>query len=199
MSSHMICVRYFVENVMNHEWITNHFVAICFLDRDGTINLNTGYPHRCEELHILDHAAKGIHMLNQNRVLVVVVTNQSGIGRKYFGISDMQQFHRCIEKELAKEDAHIDLWRYCPHHPDDDCTCRKPKTGMVDDLVSCHPDSLFFVGDSKSDMQCAKNVGAVPLAIRGTPASLESDVSIVSDLLDASKRIILSIKLNNQS
>ena len=165
------------------------FSALCLLDRDGTINVNTGYPHRCDELVLLPKAGAGIRMLNQNNIGVIVVTNQSGIGRGYFPVADMHRFNACIRKELQRFGAHIDLWRFCPHHPAANCGCRKPKTGLIDDIISLER-PLFFVGDSYSDMECADSAGALPIALRGTKAAAFPGALPVSDLTDAARLII---------
>ena len=168
----------------------SQFNGICFLDRDGTINVNTGYAHRCDELELLPNAAAGIRLLNDNRIAVVVVTNQSGVGRGYFEESDVNRFHQCIQADLLRQSAHIDVWRYCLHHPDDGCACRKPATGMIDDLLGLGFEHMFFVGDSLSDMHCAKNAGMIAIAISDTDAEQHPESIAVTDLLEAAEFIL---------
>ena len=166
------------------------YKAICFLDRDGTINVNVGYPHKAEELQLLPNAALGIATMNRHQILVVVVTNQSGIARGYFQLDDMHSFHQEISTQLAHEHAEITEWRYCPHHPNDRCSCRKPSTGMIDDIITSFDVPMFFVGDSQSDMECAQKIGATPFAIQHTKAALVEGVHIVADLKEVADRII---------
>lgn len=173
--------------------LNNNYEGICFLDRDGTINVNTGYAHRREELALLPNSAAGIRLLNENRVAVVVVTNQSGVGRGYFQLDDLMTFNACIDEELRKEEAHIDLWRFCSHHPDDNCSCRKPKIGMISDIIDAHQHPMYFVGDTHSDMLCAEQAEAIPMALRGTDAERFPQAMIVADILDAAKFIVTQI------
>lgn len=168
----------------------SQFNGICFLDRDGTINVNTGYAHRCDELELLPNAAAGIRLLNDNHIAVVVVTNQSGVGRGYFEEADVKRFHQCLQADLSQQSAHIDAWRFCPHHPDDGCVCRKPATGMIDDLLGLGFEHMFFVGDSLSDMHCAENAGLTAIAIANTAAERYPGAIPVSDLLEAAQFIL---------
>ena len=176
---------------------STHFKGICFLDRDGTLNENTGYPHRREELILLEGVGRAIQFLNKNQIGTVVVTNQSGVGRGYFSLEAMHNFNHGIDEALQKEDAYIDLWRYCPHHPDDHCLCRKPKTGMIDDILDQLRVPHFFVGDARGDMLCAKNAKSLPIALANTAAAEVPDVYIASNLLSAAKYVVAYI--NNLS
>ena len=168
----------------------SQFNGICFLDRDGTINVNTGYPHRCDDLELLPNAAEGIRLLNANHIAVVVVTNQSGVGRGYFQETDVLRFHQCLQADLDRHNARVDGWRYCVHHPDDGCRCRKPATGMIDDLVDLGFEHMFFVGDSVSDMACARSAGVTAIALTNTDAEQFEDVIAVKDLYEAATFIL---------
>jgi D-glycero-D-manno-heptose 1,7-bisphosphate phosphatase len=186
------------QDKMNVRHLKEKFKSVCFLDRDGTINVNTGYAHRCSELELLPNAADGIRLLNENQVAVVVVTNQSGIGRGYFGYPELAAFHSCMEEELGNRGAKIDVWRFCPHHPNEKCDCRKPKTGMINDILGCNFNDVFFVGDSLSDMHCAQSAGATPIALVGTEAETFEKAVTAPDLLDAARFIINQVKINER-
>ena len=162
---------------------------ICFVDRDGTINVNTGYPHKIADLTLLDGAGAGIALLNRNGFRVVVVTNQSGIGRGYFQEEQLLQFNREMAERLSKQGATIDDWRYCPHHPADNCTCRKPKTGMVVDILE-GSGTFYMIGDSKSDMLFAQNIGAKGFWIGASRKELPSGCFAVQSLLEAAQQIV---------
>lgn len=178
--------------------LNDQYRGICFLDRDGTINVNTGYPHRCSELDLLPNAAKGIRVLNENSIAVVVVSNQSGVGRGFFDRSALNRFQDCMASELFRHEAQIDIWRYCPHHPDDNCYCRKPKTGMIDDILKDCELPTFFVGDSLSDMLCAQNANALSIALRSTEAAEFAEAVIVNDLFDAAQFITKQCRPNQR-
>ena len=162
---------------------------ICFVDRDGTINVNTGYPHKISDLALLPGVCTGIALLNRSGFQVVVVTNQSGIGRGYFPVEQLMRFNQELADRLKKQGAVVNDWRYCPHHPDDDCACRKPKIGMVLDFLD--EDSEFYmIGDSKSDMIFAQNIGAKGFWIGVAQEECISGSFAVQSLLEAVHSIV---------
>lgn len=141
-----------------------------FLDRDGTICEEVGYVNHVDRIQVYPYAASAIRKLNRAGFPVIVVTNQSGVGRGYFSERLVRQAHAKIAKELAAEGARVDAFYYCPHHPTGtvkeyrkDCRCRKPSSGMAEDAAKrFHLDlkSSFVVGDSYRDMRLAFNIGA---------------------------------------
>jgi len=108
-----------------------------FLDRDGTINEEVGYLDSLERLVIYPRAPEAIKILNESRMKVVVVTNQSGVARGYFTEDFVTSVHERMQEVLAKRQAHLDALYYCPHHPEGlgayrrKCPCRKPEPGML--------------------------------------------------------------------
>ena len=134
-----------------------------FMDRDGTISEEVGYINHPDRLKLLKRSAKAIKMLNNNKLRAVVVTNQAGVGRGYFKEEMIGVVHKKMEDLLAKEGAFLDAIYYCPHHPKDNCDCRKPKPGMMLqakekfglDLAKC-----YVIGDKYSDVEYAHQVGA---------------------------------------
>ncbi len=137
-----------------------------FLDRDGVINKFPGrgeYVTKKEELIILERSAEAIAKLNRAGFLVYVVSNQAGVGRGIFSEKDLMNVTEKLREELKRYDAKIDEIFYCTHHPDKGCNCRKPKTGMVDGILSKYPikerKRFYFIGDSQVDVLLAKNVG----------------------------------------
>lgn len=140
-----------------------------FFDRDGTLNFDEGYTHKLEDLTWINGAIDTIRLCNDRGYYVFVVSNQAGVARGYYGEAEVIRFHDYMQKCLQKFGAHIDDFTFCPHHVegvvspyDVDCTCRKPKTGLLDDLKLKWPidlDHSIFIGDSESDMQAARNFG----------------------------------------
>ncbi|MEJ2575668.1 MAG: HAD family hydrolase, partial [Gammaproteobacteria bacterium] len=140
-----------------------------FLDRDGTLNADTGYLHRVEDFRWMPGAREAVRYLNGRGYLVFVVTNQSGIGRGYYGEADVERLHRWMQGQLAALEAHIDDFRYCPHHPEatlpsyrQTCDCRKPAAGMLLDLMAAWPVDRahsVVIGDKASDMAAAAAAG----------------------------------------
>jgi D-glycero-D-manno-heptose 1,7-bisphosphate phosphatase len=140
-----------------------------FLDRDGVLNLDTGYVHKAEELALLPGAAEAVKHLNDRAYYVFVITNQGGVARGYYGEEDVRRFHALLAGQLRAMGASIDDFRYCPHHPDGAregygiaCDWRKPAPGMIFDLMKHWPveaEGSFIVGDKQSDMEAAKAAG----------------------------------------
>jgi D-glycero-D-manno-heptose 1,7-bisphosphate phosphatase len=139
------------------------------LDRDGVINEDVSYLHQPEHLRLIPGSASAIQRLNQHQIPVIVITNQAGVARGYFPESQVAVLHAALSQQLAFDGAHIDRFYYCPHHPTEgigayrvDCTCRKPKPGML--LQAAREFNLelsrsFFVGDALSDMQAGEAAG----------------------------------------
>ena len=140
-----------------------------FLDRDGTVNEQMGYINHISRFHLLPEAGRAIKLLNDHKIPVVVVSNQSGLARGYFPKELLNQVHEKMDRLLAQEGAHIDGLYYCPHHPEAkemqyriDCNCRKPKTGMLlqaADEMNLDLSLSFVVGDRWSDIKCADRAG----------------------------------------
>lgn len=146
-----------------------------FLDRDGTINEQMGYVNHVDRFQMLPGAASAIRMLNEVKVPVVVVTNQSGLARGYFPPQVLDAVHEKMKDALAKERAHVDGIYICPHHPEAKeeqyrlaCSCRKPKTGLFElaarDL-EIDLEKSYVVGDRWSDLKAAVNCHATPVLV----------------------------------
>ncbi|NNE10209.1 MAG: HAD family hydrolase [Gemmatimonadetes bacterium] len=138
-----------------------------FLDRDGTVNRQVGYPNHVSRLHVYPFTAEAIRKLNDRGIPVIVVTNQSGVARGLYPESVVHETNARLEEELAGGGAKIDAIYYCPHHPTAGdaptaCDCRKPETGMADRAAREHDIDLarsFLVGDSPSDIELARRAG----------------------------------------
>ncbi len=167
-----------------------------FLDRDGTITKDVHYCSHPEDLELLPNAAEAIRLLNEHRYKVVIVTNQSGIGRGYFTEEALAEIHEKMKSELAKEGALVDAIYYCSHHPDENCDCRKPKPKLILQAAKEYHialDYYFVVGDMQMDIEMGKAVGCQAILI-GTPLpakdwAIKPDI-IVPDLLEAAQTIL---------
>jgi len=146
-----------------------------FLDRDGTINEQMGYINHITRFQLLPGVEEAIRILNEHYLPVVVVTNQSGLARGYFPETLLDEVHQEMCHLLALEGAHIDGLYVCPHHPEAkekrfrvDCTCRKPKTGLLEQAAADLRLDLrrsFVVGDRWSDLRCGAAVGATTILV----------------------------------
>jgi len=133
-----------------------------FLDRDGTMVRDVHYCSRVEDFELLPSVSEAVKLLNDDGFKVVVVTNQSGIARGYFTEEVLAKIHEKMKLELAKGGASVDGIYYCPHHPDDNCGCRKPKTTLFLKAVKDFDIDLgksFVVGDMPMDIEAGKSLG----------------------------------------
>ncbi|NND69675.1 MAG: HAD-IIIA family hydrolase [Halioglobus sp.] len=159
-----------------------------FLDRDGTLNHDDGYTHKVADFRWMDGAKEAIRALNDRGYLVFVVTNQAGIARGYYGPAEVEALHEWMQGELAATGAHVDEFRYCPHHPEGavpelaiNCDCRKPGTAMLEELCArWHPllDASFMLGDAEKDAEAGRRMGITGRQIE--PANLLSEVLSLS-------------------
>ena len=138
---------------------------VVFLDRDGTINFDSpDYICRPEQLRLIPGSAQAIAKLKQAGLEVVVVTNQSSIGRGMALDEDVRRTNEKMKADLAaeEEEAVLDAILYCPHAPEDNCGCRKPKTGLVDHYRKTHhfdPFLCWLIGDKIGDLELGWNTG----------------------------------------
>jgi D-glycero-D-manno-heptose 1,7-bisphosphate phosphatase len=143
--------------------------AAVFLDRDGTISEDVGYLNHISRFQMFPFVAAAIRRFNDAGLPVVVVTNQSGVGRGYFPESVVHSVHELMVRQLAAEGARIDAIYYCPHTPAENCACRKPKTAMLVHAASEHSLDLersFVVGDRYGDIQLARNARSRSILVR---------------------------------
>ena len=161
---------------------------VAFLDRDGVLNVDSGYVHRPDELEWIDDAPAAVRLLNEAGFTVIVVTNQSGVARGIYDEATVHRFHDHMQSVLAQHGARIDAFYYCPHHPDGPvaqyamrCDCRKPGTGMLEQAAKDWPVDRahsFLIGDKDIDMQAAAAFGIKGIMF---DARKESLVDLVRD------------------
>lgn len=141
------------------------------LDRDGTINVDRHYLRRAEDLELLPGAAAGLRALQDMGLGLIVVTNQSGIGRGYFSEDDLAAIHARLHALLAAEGVHLEGIYICPHLPADNCPCRKPRRGLVDQAIAdlhFDPRESFVLGDQPCDMELSAAIGATGIQVTST-------------------------------
>ncbi len=122
-----------------------------------------------DEFIPLPGSIEAIARLNQAGYRVTVATNQSGIARGYYDIATLNAMHEKLRRLLSSHGAVIDMIAFCPHGPDDNCNCRKPKAGMYRDIAKRFEISLQgvpVIGDSLRDLTAANEVGARPILVR---------------------------------
>ena len=139
------------------------------LDRDGTINEEIGYVLRPEQLRLLPGAADALAELRDLGLGLVVVTNQSPIGRGMLDPDGLESIHDRLGELLAERGVTLDGIEHCPHRPDEGCACRKPGTLMVERAAAAFgfdPAGSWIVGDHAADMQLGRAVGAQTILVR---------------------------------
>lgn len=130
-----------------------------FLDRDGTINVDFSYVYKTEDLELLPGVAEALRIFQELGYLLIVITNQSGVGRGYFTLKDAEQFNRALAQELEKQGVALNGFYTCPHAPEEHCECRKPSPFMVMKAMKEHdidPAQSYMFGDKKSDIECGE-------------------------------------------
>jgi D-glycero-D-manno-heptose 1,7-bisphosphate phosphatase len=178
-----------------------------FLDRDGTINEEMGYINHLSRFVLLSRTAAAIKKLNEARVKVVVVTNQSGAARGYFPVSLVEEVHGHLRNLLSLEGAHLDGIYTCTHGPQDGCPCRKPLPGLILQAArELHIDlsRSYVVGDRYKDIQTGANAGVKGVLVltgygRGEYGHFgrtweAQPAYIAGDLLDAVEWIIKDLE-----
>jgi D-glycero-D-manno-heptose 1,7-bisphosphate phosphatase len=146
-----------------------------FLDRDGTLIDDTGYPSRFDQILIFPRSFEAVRRLNSAGFPVVIVTNQSGVGRGYFTEAQLAEIHVQLTVAFAAEGARLDAFYYCPHYnasPDPryraECRCRKPLPGLgykaAADLGLDLRQS-YMIGDKEDDVKFGRAIGATPVLV----------------------------------
>lgn len=129
--------------------------SVVFLDRDGTLIHDAHYISDPDLVRLIPGAAKVVASLNRMKIPVILVTNQSGIGRGYFTTEDFEKVSERFRQLLEAEGAHIDATYFCPHSSDAHCKCRKPGRELFERAIREHglaPDRLAFIGDRWRDI-----------------------------------------------
>ncbi|MDZ4835340.1 MAG: HAD family hydrolase [Candidatus Melainabacteria bacterium] len=149
---------------------------VVFLDRDGTLNVESGYIRDLNDLQLIDGAADAVRKLNSSGIAAVLITNQTGAARGYYSEDHIRNLNAKLVKLLKDQQAFLDDVYYCPHLPDgtveqytQTCDCRKPAPGLVEQAYNEHPEldrtRSFVVGDKATDVELASNCGAKSILV----------------------------------
>lgn len=167
-----------------------------FLDRDGTLVRDVGYPHRLEDYELLPGVIPGLRRLAGAGFRLAIVTNQSGIGRGRFGWPEFERFQARLLADLARGGVRIERTYVCPHAPDAGCGCRKPSPGLLerarDELGATLAES-WVIGDSERDVALARAAGcrgAVRLGAAARPDPDTASVLVAPDLERAAEALL---------
>lgn len=166
-----------------------------FLDRDGTLIEEVDFLSRVEEMRLFPYTFDSLKSLKDSGYLLIVVTNQSGIGRGLYSEADMHAIHDEMNRQL---DGMIDQFCHCPHLPDEACYCRKPSLGMIESALLNFDIDLtqsWVVGDKNLDRELGENAGAGAILVR-TGYGVEHEKTfgysdnVVDDLAKAVEHIL---------
>ena len=135
-----------------------------FLDRDGVINKERGiHTWKVEDTELLPDVGQALYKAQEAGFLLIVITNQSGIGLGMYGHEDVAKVHAYLEAELAASGVHLTDIYYCPHHPEQGkCLCRKPGSLLFERAMAKHgiaQEGSAMVGDKERDVQAAEGAG----------------------------------------
>ncbi|WP_432741309.1 D-glycero-beta-D-manno-heptose 1,7-bisphosphate 7-phosphatase [Methylobacter sp. G7] len=165
------------------------------LDRDGVINQDSdNFIKSPDQWLPIDGSLEAIALLNKHDYKVVVITNQSGLARGLFDAAMLEQIHAKMQRMVAEKGGKIEAIYFCPHGPDDDCSCRKPKPGLLEQFATDNHVSLIgmtVIGDSLRDLQAAQAVGASPILVKtgkGNKTLIENptlNIPVFENLYDA--------------
>ncbi len=168
-----------------------------FLDRDGTLIEDRHYAHRVQDCVLLPCALDALRLFRGAGFGLAIVTNQSGVGRGLFEMSDVERFHERLRSDLAVGGIELDGFYVCPHAPVEACTCRKPAPGLIERAVrelEADLASSWVIGDKTSDLELAEACGckgALVLTGKGAEQPTPEDrILVARDLLEAARHIV---------
>lgn len=155
------------------------------LDRDGTIIMERHYLSDPEDVALVPGAVQGLRHLAEIGLGLVVITNQSGIGRGYFDETCLGLVHQRMAELLEARGVRLNGIYFCPHTPDDDCGCRKPRRGLLELAAKEHgfePRACFVVGDKACDIELGQQVGATTFLVStGYGVQVAEDATVSPD------------------
>jgi len=179
-------------------------MKLIILDRDGVINIDSAqFIKTPEEWKPIPGSLEAIARLTRDGWRVVVATNQSGLARGLFEMATLNSIHAKMHKAVAQAGGRIEAVFYCPHAAEMDCGCRKPKTGLFNEIATRYGRDLLGVpsiGDSLRDLQAAASVGARPLLVRTgkgektlAAGGLPENTPVFTDLSEAVKHLLTAV------
>lgn len=169
-------------------------IKAVFLDRDGVINIDKNYVSRIEDFEFIPGSLDALKKIEKKGYLLFIITNQSGIGRNYYSEKNYLELRNKVDDLLKKEGIKITEEMYCPHHPKENCKCRKPSPHLIMELIGKYnidKSKSYMIGDKTSDIKSGLNAKIKTILVKTGKAGNDGlyDVKpdfICEDLLDAS-------------
>ena len=154
-----------------------------FMDRDGVIIEQVAYLSSPEQVALIPGAAEALKLVHANGDAAVVISNQSGVGRGYFTVAAVEAAHARIQELLAPYGEKVDAFYYCPHAPEEHCTCRKPQPEMIlraAKELDLDVASSLMLGDRMSDLECGVNAGCAQSVLVRTGYGAEQEPKVAA-------------------
>ena len=171
-------------------------IKAILMDRDGVATEDLGYVHKIEDFNFEKNAVEGLKLLSKDYKLIFI-TNQSGIGRGFFKFEDFLNYNNRVTEELKKHNIKIEKTYVCPHKPEDNCECRKPKAKLIKDAAKEFNIDLsksFMIGDKNIDIEMGHNADCKSILVLTGKGMKEKENSgadyVAKDLLDAAEWIL---------
>lgn len=161
--------------------------AVVFLDRDGIINIDHGYTHQVDQFEFSDGIIAACKRWQTKGYGLIIITNQSGIGRGYYSDSDFTILTEWMVGQFNAHHVTINAVYYCPHTPEEGCLCRKPSPGMINAAITHYhlsPANCWMIGDKESDITAAQAAGILNTILVGPPSLKSVNSHHVRNVID---------------
>ena len=174
------------------------------LDRDGTIIVEKNYLRAVKDLELLPHAAEGLRLFRTRGFGLIVITNQSGVGRGLVSIAAVEEIHAELARRLEAEGVPLEAIYYCPHLPSDNCNCRKPRIGLAERAAGDFGFELgecLVIGDKVSDVEFGRACDARTILVRTGYGTLQESLArpdAVADNLEDAASLSLRLEDGNR-
>lgn len=177
---------------------------VIFFDRDGVVNVNTNYVYKISDFKFMEGFLEFFSACKKSGFLALVVTNQSGINRGFYSEGDFKILSDFMQDELRKKTGFcFDKIYHCPHSPSENCICRKPKIGMIENALRDFDIDLaqsFLIGDNESDIECAINAGiGTQILLKFAESSAESNPNFAESSAESSAKSPLDSAKNSKA
>jgi len=163
-------------------------IKVIFLDRDGVINEEVGYLHKIKDFKFINGVIDSCNYFLSLGYQIIVVTNQSGIGRGLYKEEDFHILNQWMLDNFEQEGVRILDVFFCPHGPDDNCYCRKPKPGLFKDAKEKHDIDMnksWMIGDKEADIEAANNAGISQTILVRSGHIIDEDATKSKYILDS--------------
>lgn len=169
-----------------------------FLDRDGTINIDHGYVHNLKDWELIPRSIDALKILQKAGYLLIIITNQSGIGRGYYTLKDFEKINDYMLKQFSKDNIDIKKVYFCHHDPDENCECRKPKTFFIKQAekeFNINLSQSFVIGDKTADIKTGVDSGCKTVLVLTGKAGKDNTYDskpdfVAKDLYNSTKFIL---------